>query len=150
MLRKALRKNRELRNQVENVLLGDEAEVWEAELKKFLAKRQCWVKGKPLANAQRASRGEFPRRPDGASCGEECDGLARMGISHRPRILSRRAWRIPLVPAPCGYHSLAQSKGLKKTAQSGAVFLSPFYFSPILLQYANGTENSHHQTKRRL
>ena len=44
MLREALRKNRELRNQFENVLLGEDGEVWEKEAKKFLSKRPCWVK----------------------------------------------------------------------------------------------------------
>jgi len=44
MLRKALRKTRELRNQVENVLLGEDGDIWEKELKNFLAKRPCWVK----------------------------------------------------------------------------------------------------------
>ena len=42
MLRKALRKHRELRNQFENCLLGEEGEAWEIEAKKFLAKRPCW------------------------------------------------------------------------------------------------------------
>ncbi|OGE82859.1 MAG: hypothetical protein A2846_01270 [Candidatus Doudnabacteria bacterium RIFCSPHIGHO2_01_FULL_49_9] len=43
-LRQALRKTRELRHQVENLLLGDDGEIWEAELKKWVTKRPCWVK----------------------------------------------------------------------------------------------------------
>lgn len=43
MLREALRKHRGLRQQVENVLLGEDSDIWEAELKKFVAKRPCWV-----------------------------------------------------------------------------------------------------------
>lgn len=42
-LRQALRRTRELRNQIENLLLGDEGDIIEAELKKFVAKRPCWV-----------------------------------------------------------------------------------------------------------
>jgi hypothetical protein len=44
MLRKALRKHNELRQQLDNVLLGDDGDAWEAELRKFLAQRPCWVK----------------------------------------------------------------------------------------------------------
>ncbi len=44
MLRKALRKYSGLRTQVDNVLLGDDGDAWEAQLKNFLAKRPCWVK----------------------------------------------------------------------------------------------------------
>ena len=44
MLRKALRKYRELRNQFENCLLGEDGDMWETEAKKFLAKRSCWTK----------------------------------------------------------------------------------------------------------
>ncbi|MBI2474491.1 MAG: hypothetical protein HYV68_02205 [Candidatus Taylorbacteria bacterium] len=47
MLRKALRKYNGLRQQVDNVLLGDEGDLWEAELKNFLAKRSCWVTETP-------------------------------------------------------------------------------------------------------
>lgn len=43
ILRQALRKYDGLRKQVDAVLLGDEGDVWEAELKKFLAKRPCWA-----------------------------------------------------------------------------------------------------------
>lgn len=43
MLRTALRKHRELRNQFENCLLGDDGDTWEAEAKKFLARRPCWT-----------------------------------------------------------------------------------------------------------
>lgn len=42
MLRQALRKHRELRNQFENCLLGEDGDRWEAEARKFLAKRPCW------------------------------------------------------------------------------------------------------------
>jgi hypothetical protein len=42
-LRQALRKTRELRHQVENLLLGDEGDLYEAELKKFVSKRPCWI-----------------------------------------------------------------------------------------------------------
>ncbi|MFA6416500.1 MAG: hypothetical protein WCW56_03395 [Candidatus Paceibacterota bacterium] len=44
MLRKALRKYNGLRQQLDNVLLGEDGDVWEAELKNFLAKRPCWIK----------------------------------------------------------------------------------------------------------
>lgn len=43
ILRQALRKYDGLRKQVDAVLLGDDGDVWEAELKKFLAKRPCWT-----------------------------------------------------------------------------------------------------------
>ena len=43
MLRKALRKYSGLRQQVDNVLLGDDGDTWESELKMFLAKRPCWT-----------------------------------------------------------------------------------------------------------
>ena len=43
MLRKALRKYSGLRQQLDNVLLGDEGDTWESEFKKFLAKRPCWT-----------------------------------------------------------------------------------------------------------
>ncbi len=42
MLKKALRDYRELREQFENVLLGEESELWEREARKFLSKRPCW------------------------------------------------------------------------------------------------------------
>ena len=42
MLRNALRKHSALRQQLDNVLLGDDGDMWETELKKFLAKRVCW------------------------------------------------------------------------------------------------------------
>ncbi len=45
MLRLALRKYNRLRQQVDNMLLGDEGDVIEAELRKFVAKRPCWVNG---------------------------------------------------------------------------------------------------------
>lgn len=52
-LRQALRKTRELRQQVENLLLGDEGDVYETELKKFVARRPCWgPKAKPLATRE--------------------------------------------------------------------------------------------------
>ena len=55
MLRKALRSYSGLRQQVDNVLLGDEGDVWEAELKKFLAKRPCWASGqKKTVSAKKA------------------------------------------------------------------------------------------------
>jgi hypothetical protein len=44
MLREALRKYNGLRQQLDNVLLGENGDEWEAEFKKFLAKRPCWVK----------------------------------------------------------------------------------------------------------
>lgn len=44
MLRSALRKFRGLLRQLEVNMLGDEGEVWETELKKFLRKEPCWVK----------------------------------------------------------------------------------------------------------
>jgi hypothetical protein len=47
MLRIALGKYTRLRQQVENVLLGDEGDKWESELKKFLAKRPCWKGDQP-------------------------------------------------------------------------------------------------------
>jgi hypothetical protein len=47
MLRKALRKHNGLRQQMDNVLLGDNGDMWEAELRKFLAQRPCWVE-KPV------------------------------------------------------------------------------------------------------
>ena len=43
MLRKALRKYSGLRQQVDNVLFGDDGDTWESELEKFLAKRPCWT-----------------------------------------------------------------------------------------------------------
>ena len=43
MLRKALRKHNGLRQQVENMLLGDDGDEVEAELRNFVAKRPCWV-----------------------------------------------------------------------------------------------------------
>ncbi|MDO8510509.1 MAG: hypothetical protein Q7S15_02705 [bacterium] len=45
MLRSALRANIGLRHQLEKNLLGDEGDVWEQELKKFLRKELCWVDG---------------------------------------------------------------------------------------------------------
>jgi hypothetical protein len=42
MLRLALRKYNRLRQQVDNMLLGDEGDVVETELRKFVAKRPCW------------------------------------------------------------------------------------------------------------
>ena len=42
-LRNALRKYNGLRQQLDNVLLGDDGDLWEAELRKFVAKRACWV-----------------------------------------------------------------------------------------------------------
>ncbi len=49
MLREALGKTRRLRQQVEDVLLGEDGDEWERELKNFLAKRPCWsgIKLKP-------------------------------------------------------------------------------------------------------
>jgi hypothetical protein len=41
-LREALRKHRALRTQLDNMLLGDDGDEVEAELKKFVAKRPCW------------------------------------------------------------------------------------------------------------
>ena len=52
MLRKALRKYSALRQQVDNVLLGEEGDIWEAELKKFLARRQCWTPSQSVAEEQ--------------------------------------------------------------------------------------------------
>ncbi|MBA4320422.1 MAG: hypothetical protein C0412_18650 [Flavobacterium sp.] len=42
MLKKAPRNYRELCNQFERVLLGEESEFWEREAKKFLSKHPCW------------------------------------------------------------------------------------------------------------
>jgi hypothetical protein len=55
MLRKALRKYSGLRQQLENVLLGEEGDAWEAELKKFLAKRPCWVAERKPAKRDKTS-----------------------------------------------------------------------------------------------
>lgn len=52
MLREALRKFRELRTQFENCLLGDDGNVWEAEAKKFLARRPCWTNGQVMPVAE--------------------------------------------------------------------------------------------------
>lgn len=52
MLRKALRKHRELRNQFENCLLGEEGNVWEAEAKRFLTRRPCWIPKSEVAETQ--------------------------------------------------------------------------------------------------
>ena len=52
MLRQALRKYRELRTQFENCLLGEDGDVWEAEAKKFVAKRPCWTNG-PVAQVKK-------------------------------------------------------------------------------------------------
>ena len=41
-LKLALRKYSRLRQQVDNMLLGDDGDVVEAELRKFVAKRTCW------------------------------------------------------------------------------------------------------------
>ncbi len=47
ILRQALRKHNGLRTQLENMLLGDDGDEVEAELKNFVAKRSCWTdKGK--------------------------------------------------------------------------------------------------------
>ncbi len=43
MLRKALRKHNGLRQQLDNMLLGDNGDEVETELKKFLTKRPCWI-----------------------------------------------------------------------------------------------------------
>lgn len=43
MLRKALRKHNGLRQQLDNMLLGDNGDEVEMELKKFLTKRPCWI-----------------------------------------------------------------------------------------------------------
>ena len=53
-LRKHLAKTRQLRNQVESMLLGDEGDVVEAELKKFVTKRPCWIPSKDPVRAQEA------------------------------------------------------------------------------------------------
>ncbi len=42
-LREALRKYRALRTQLDNMLLGDNGDEVEAELKKFVAKLPCWM-----------------------------------------------------------------------------------------------------------
>lgn len=52
MLRKALRKYNGLRQQVDNVLLGEDGDVWEAELRNFLAKRLCWEKNQMVPALQ--------------------------------------------------------------------------------------------------
>lgn len=52
MLRKALRKYNGLRQQVDNVLLGEDGDMWETELKKFLAKRACWNNGQDVQVAE--------------------------------------------------------------------------------------------------
>ena len=43
ILRSALRKNVGLRHQLEKNLLGEDGDIWEAELKKFLRKEPSWV-----------------------------------------------------------------------------------------------------------
>ncbi|QQG42610.1 MAG: hypothetical protein HYW15_00055 [Candidatus Giovannonibacteria bacterium] len=43
MLRNALRKNIGLRHQLEKNLLGNEGDIWEQELKKFLRQEPCWA-----------------------------------------------------------------------------------------------------------
>jgi hypothetical protein len=43
MLKNALRKHHALRNQLENMLLGDDSDEVERQLKNFVAKRPCWV-----------------------------------------------------------------------------------------------------------
>src|SRR3989344_2680195 len=56
MLRQALRKHRELRNQVEALLLGDDGDVCERELRKWVAKRPCWVNDQTSSLANHTSR----------------------------------------------------------------------------------------------
>jgi len=46
MLREALRKHNGLRQQLDNMLLGEEGDVVEAELKKFVTMRPCWTRKK--------------------------------------------------------------------------------------------------------
>ena len=45
MLSRALRKYAGLRHHVDQVLVGDDSGIWEAELKKFLRHEPCWTKG---------------------------------------------------------------------------------------------------------
>jgi hypothetical protein len=52
MLRSALRKNLGLRQQLEKNLLGDDGDVWERELKKFLRREPCWLP-KPKTNGRK-------------------------------------------------------------------------------------------------
>lgn len=52
MLRNALRKNIGLRHQLEKNLLGEDGELWEGELKKFLRKETCW---EPLQKKTKAA-----------------------------------------------------------------------------------------------
>ena len=44
MLGKELQETLELRNRFEKLLLGEHRNVWLAEGKNFVAKRECWVK----------------------------------------------------------------------------------------------------------
>ncbi len=62
MLRKALRKYSGLRQQLENVLLGDEGDIWEAEMKNFLAKRPCWTNSQ-VAQATESKLESVPVSP---------------------------------------------------------------------------------------
>jgi hypothetical protein len=48
VLRVALRKHNELRQQLDNVLLGDNGDKWEKEFKNFLAQRPCWSNGQVM------------------------------------------------------------------------------------------------------
>lgn len=54
MLRRALREYAGLRHQLDRNLLGNEGEVWQEQLKKFLRKEACWVPG-----AQNLSRAKL-------------------------------------------------------------------------------------------
>lgn len=59
MLRKALCNFRRLRDQLDNLLLGEDGDVWEAELRKFVAKRPCWVECvEDPAKQQKKKRGK--------------------------------------------------------------------------------------------
>ncbi|TAK57792.1 hypothetical protein EPO17_01015 [Patescibacteria group bacterium] len=62
MLRNALRKNLGLRGQLEKNLLGDQGDVWEAELKKFLRKQTCWA-SKPKADKAKAKTAKITPPP---------------------------------------------------------------------------------------
>lgn len=70
MLRKALRKHNGLRQQLDNMLLGEQGDVVEAELKKFLTKRPCWIpvtekpKPQPTVFILTIDRTHYPFNPE--------------------------------------------------------------------------------------
>ncbi len=64
MLKNALLQHRALRNQLENMLLGEDSEEVEKQLKNFVAKRPCWVPVTKLAATKVTTSNTITVLPD--------------------------------------------------------------------------------------